>query len=482
MKKLDLLYCITVIVLFLHCNTALAQINAVVKDSSSVHKDETSAANVTNLSVVVTPESGKSFVDNSGTVVSSQLPYTIAESENNTDVAVFRCAVPLDATGKSYNSHFSGTFAGSGSGQPVQWNVLTKNIIKDAKLNLASVHFREGFPITHDNGNIIPEPQWIKNLSSNETETYPIGYVRNTALQMTAIFKIDDVSALPNGSTVKIRASSDYNGHSFPATDANIEFGYARAINNNCGTVVNKVDYKNKVKFQWEYQLRPGGEWRACGDSENEMFVTLAVPANTFRARSVFYIACKNTGAITASQAANNVWASFAGRNVKIWNENNKSYSRQLSYYGTSNGNNNLSAASMFADTGINGNQGQCGAWMDLLSQTLTVHRIRHNGILLKPPLPYSAFGVKNLSLDADGHIINMAGIPGQNKSTPSAKLFQLHYIVQGLNNAMGQPVYLDPSYGEWRNSITDYTRDAVDLWLNNEWKVDSSAVLKIGP
>ncbi|MDR2757278.1 MAG: hypothetical protein LBC20_16390 [Planctomycetaceae bacterium] len=119
---------------------------------------------------------------------------------------------------------------------------------------------------------------------------------------------------------------------------------------------------------------------------------------------------------------------------------------------------------------------------MDLLLQTIHAHGIQSYSVSLLAPSPYTAFGVKNLTLNpSGGDPISNSGISGQNMATPAAKLFGLHYIVRSPNNGSTE-IYLDPSYGVFKNNISDYTRASINLWYGGvlfpNWTYDNNAVL----
>ncbi|MDR2438549.1 MAG: hypothetical protein LBE12_04125 [Planctomycetaceae bacterium] len=157
-----------------------------------------------------------------------------------------------------------------------------------------------------------------------------------------------------------------------------------------------------------------------------------------------------------------------------------ENYSRLLYYYKTPGADDITSAPVMFAN--LDSNQGQCHAWMDLLLQTIRAHGINSTSVSLLAPSPYTAFGVKNLTLNpSGGDPISNSGIPGQNMPTPASKLFAVHYMVRTPNNGSTE-IYLDPSYGVFKNNISDYTCASIDLWkggvLLPNWTYDNNAIL----
>lgn len=463
------------IAIFLYLCTdtiVFGQVSATVTNESLVTKSADAKADAENAWVSVVPGANKSFVDKSGRVVSGGgLNWSISPGENTPGGATFRAPMPYNSQNKTYTSQFRGTFAGSGTGNPVNWNVKSIISVKDAKLEVSTVSFANDFSICQDDGTSIIRPQWQKGLFAEATSN-PVCYVRNNSMNVTAKFRVDNPTYIGNNK-VWIRGKCS-RGTNFPETQASVGGGYAEATAN-CGTIVNMVDYDKNMKFEWEYKIRQGDTWRSCGASEHELFVTLDTPQNGFKARSVFYLACKQTGATTQVSAINNLWNSFSGRNTKIWNEGTKSYARTIYYYRTSSGADKYTAAAMFANYGDH--QGQCAAWMDLLCETMRVHGIPCGRVWLEGPYP--EFVVKNATIISANSISTLpAGIPGQNMATPQAKRFGRHYITGVSYN--GGYVFFDPSYGVYKYDILSYSQSAVAAWRHATagWFTNSSIAL----
>jgi hypothetical protein len=474
MKKYSILF---ILFCFFVNHDIFGQVSVSVNDENLVTKSADAKADAENAWVSVTPGPNKSFVDKSGRVVSGGgLNWTINGNENTPSGATFRAPMPNNSQNKTYTSRFRGTFAGSGGGNPVNWNVQSIISVKDAVLEVSEVSFTNGFQICQDDGTLISTPQWQKGYFASAVSN-PVGYTRNTTMSVTVKFMIDNPTYLGNN-TVWVRGTCS-RGTNFPETQATVAGSVATATNN-CGTVINMVDYDSNMAFAWEYKLRQGDSWRSCGTSNHELFVTLNNPQNTFKARSVFYLACKNTGATTWQQAFDNTWNSFVGRNVKIWEKNEKNYSRTMYYYLTPGADGIVSVSEMFKNTN---NQGQCHAWMEFLQQTLLAHGLPNWMTRVYPPTIYNGFGVKNLSVQ-NGNVQSLPGIPGQNIQTPTSKLFSQHFIVRGPdNNVNGNvPMFFDPSYGVVANSNVAYTNISVDAWLyGNSWIKDLNAILGFG-
>ncbi len=168
-----------------------------------------------------------------------------------------------------------------------------------------------------------------------------------------------------------------------------------------------------------------------------------------------------------------NTWASFSGpANVCAWDETGKDYTRALHYYQDEWGLNNTSAAALLKD-----GDGQCHSWADLFKESLLVNNVANvKRTLVEPDTGYEWFGVKNIGFDdCDPDYPNdapwkyswndldtaVSGIPGQNMATPSAKRFNLHWIV----HRTGDATYHDPSYGTTATGNDDFTNNAIAAW-----------------
>jgi hypothetical protein len=194
-------------------------------------------------------------------------------------------------------------------------------------------------------------------------------------------------------------------------------------------------------------------------------------------------------------------WANFSGLDVCAWDEAERNYTRELKYYATFGADNVTSAPEMLENPN---DQGQCGAWADLLQYSLAANGVSSDIIRVAPPATapddpngYSGFAVKNIRFwsppkfpghhwpyeiwdpadyydpdnttpaEKDLGEVAIDGIPGQNNSAPQSKIFGVHFIV------LHGTTYYDPSYGTTAASAADYTESAVDAWMSrsNPWR-----------
>ena len=380
-------------------------------------------------------------------------------------------------------------------------------VMKDVKLNLCEISFEKGpdgpdtnpdkvqkiergFDIRQDNWEPIECPQWKKTPA--EVESNPIGYARNTDTRNTVIvvaakFRIDNLADLDDNTELWIKGDfiNLENRRAFMQR-AIIKGGIVTIDDVYCGPVGDKVDYRI-MKIKWDYQLRKPGSnasdnWQPCEPpvTEHELFVTLDKPSDKmFNARSVFYLACKNTGATDEKTALEKTWMSFKNRDVKIWDDEKGEYERVMHYYKTKGGENRCWAKQMFDSPKNDEGEGQCNAWSDLLRQALGAHGIESNTIMVVHPSQnyfeeeYNyGFVVKHVLISNDGNIDSLegtpatTGIPGQNMETPKSKDFDRHFFVEVSEKGIGTTRHFyDPSYGVYHTTIKDYTEGAIGAW-----------------
>jgi len=288
----------------------------------------------------------------------------------------------------------------------------------------------------------------------------------------------DDYAQVGQKIAAAITVKGDGPGNlDFPATETVVASG-AASVQIECSNPLpdycTRYDYDD-FTIDWTLPFDGGTTWHDLADSKNEVFVTLASPMCSPRARTVLYLACENGGTDTASCIAN-TWSMFSPKAVCAWggDENDGQYDRELYYY---DGYTNVTNAAGLLATG----NGQCGAWADLLEQCFLANNVPNVAVtLVRPPTVYNAFGVKNITFDdanptypqyspwqykensrTDDLDVTVSGEPGQNTNPPHEKLFGLHYIVHvGAGDD-----YYDPSYGITTTGPPTYTTTVVEAW-----------------
>jgi hypothetical protein len=179
------------------------------------------------------------------------------------------------------------------------------------------------------------------------------------------------------------------------------------------------------------------------------VYVTLAAPQTANLYHTVVHLACSKPGATTPNQAVANTWDFFKGKSVKTWS------GTPLTYYGTPDG-----GFCTDTETLLSTHDGQCHSFATLLTDSLRANGLTDIRITrVLPALSQSMFGVNNIGFSSSPSFpanpdykysnppdldTSVSGIPGQNMSTPLAKLFVQHFIVR---RGVGTEYY-DPSYG----------------------------------
>lgn len=196
--------------------------------------------------------------------------------------------------------------------------------------------------------------------------------------------------------------------------------------------------------------------------------------------RTVLYLATEGSSATSPSACVTATWANFSDSgepaDVCAWDDTAKDYSRSLDYYQNSTGHGNTTTAELLDEQ-----DGTCDAWADFLNECFLANNVSGVDIATTDePGSWDGLGVKNIDFGTPtydpqvwGRFCYVAGdldtgvtgIPGQNMSTPAAKLFNYHRMVYVGGT------YYDPAYGK---TIADnssaketYTDESVDAWAD---------------
>jgi hypothetical protein len=341
-----------------------------------------------------------------------------------------------------------------------------------------------------DNSGDYSAPHWQDNSSPLDGDAedtgdrkYPVCFTRNTKMKTSVKIIAAPTAAL--GGAVKIRGDGS-DAADIPETVATVNGNEVTITDVEAtGAFPNEVKRYNPFYVRWDISCADGGGWTNAGLSDNEGFITLEDPACSPRFRTVLHVACKNGGATDYDTCLTNTWACFSGPgNVRAWDESRKDYGRYLYYYHQADGHNNYYTTGLLADA-----DGQCHAWAHFFKECLRANNVQNvMKTQVEPYGTYGGFGVKNLGYtgmsyptDPDSWFYaesdidtGVAGIPGQNMSTPQAKLFGVHYIV----HRTGDATYYDPSYGITASGYAQFTTSAVDAWERHNggpWREASS-------
>jgi hypothetical protein len=256
-------------------------------------------------------------------------------------------------------------------------------------------------------------------------------------------------------------------------------------VNGNTATITDVAatgafpDYVHRydaLHIDWELSVDGGSTWEDVGTTENEVFVTLTSPQCEQNWRTVLYVATKNGGATSYDTAAANAWISFAGRDIRRWNEVTRAYDEPLFYYGPIPP---LPPEEIDTASLLRTRNGECRAWVYLLKDTFRANGVGYNyRHQVNPPSGVSAFYVKNVEATSESfpgetwnYVYNdlnsdgVLGIAGQGVSTPSQKLFEVHHIMSRGST------YYDPSYGtcfvaaDKASAERAFTTLSLDFW-----------------
>jgi Glucodextranase, domain B/Carboxypeptidase regulatory-like domain len=234
-----------------------------------------------------------------------------------------------------------------------------------------------------------------------------------------------------------------------------------------------------------------------AGTTDVPFYYTLNEPFGSFVYRTVLKLAVKNVKASGENAVIDQVWRNFAfagggPTNVTTWQ------GLPLNYYNPAFG----EAAHTHLRELLRRGNGQCYLFRDLMIEALHAHGIDARPILVQgrsavPGGEQARMLVKRWSLGPSiaapagtvygtefyhlewgggdtavgqlyGTCRNDFGEPGQNTSTPSAKIFKWHAFV-AVGTGIGTTRYYDPSYGLEYSSPEDFQEKALDGWAFRE-------------
>jgi hypothetical protein len=263
------------------------------------------------------------------------------------------------------------------------------------------------------------------------------------------------------------------------------------------GTFPNSIQcyfQKDNTAFtlQWEVQIN-GGAWSKIGSTKHTVYLTLSTPAesiSTYRKETLFHLACKHARGVTqAADVFAKIWPAFH-LDQKIARVDGK----PLRYYADYN------TESKNTYELLQTQDGQCGAWVNLLMDAQRVHGITEVGDLMRiEPLVGTGFIVNSWNFAAQGRsgnaqypylniqqepwklatgyqwryteVTDAPGVTGQGNLNP-ASLFQFHYLLKKGGK------YYDPSYGKEYASLDAFESDGLaGYYLKGLYMVDENLV-----
>ncbi|MFO7956359.1 MAG: hypothetical protein R6X33_04615 [Candidatus Brocadiia bacterium] len=328
------------------------------------------------------------------------------------------------------------------------------------------------------------EDQVAPGEEGEDDRMYPVCFKRDTKMQTSVEMVLKPIEAF--GSNLKIKGDRA-DSLDIPATPATAGDDKATITNATCEAAFpNYVTRYDTLDIVWSLSTDGGQTWQEVGTSKNETFITLDDPECDTLYRTVAYLATGNAGAgvDTEGEALDKTWGMFssgdAPADVCGWNEQSRQYDRPLHYYQHENGLNNTTVSGLLQDA-----DGQCHAWAELLKESWLANGVSGlSRTRIRPPVGYTRFAVKNIVFDDENPAFpdddpwkysrddldvypppeGAAGIPGQNMSTPTLKLFERHFLSSHTVVGTGT-AYYDPSYGITTTGAQDYTQKAVAAW-----------------
>lgn len=263
----------------------------------------------------------------------------------------------------------------------------------------------------------------------------------------------------------------------------------------------NSVQTKDlNITFSWRNGLT--GSWSTLGTCSTKVYITYDAPLTSFPGttisipfyRSIFKVACQVSGATTSAQTVGNMWGAFLGRTLQTFG------GAPLKYY---------ESGTYFPDSFpslqelLYYRRGNCTAFSEFLIYCFWAHGITGfdlinaktydypykgfviknwlpvNGGTLPPPFKYrvSAYfdpGYFDMNYGQGGDLYTIGGLPGQNSSTPSEKVFTEH-------NFLYYPgLYYDPSYGVTYFDAADMESQVLyGIWGNSTSRLDGTLVVR---
>ena len=316
-------------------------------------------------------------------------------------------------------------------------------------LKLAEVTFggTSQFNLRSDDGILTYSgPHWKDaNLDGDADDPgdrkYPVGFVRNTKMKVSAKWKIKP--ALANTS-VKVSGSGSGN-ISFPETSLVVNGNEIVLTDMEASDpLADTVDFHDPLTINWSVDIEgfPGGN---AGKSENQVYVTWGKPLVTTVYHTLAHLGCKHAkGKSAIGATVDGVYSAFTGLNVRRVSDGT-----QMTYWVGNKGGGIQETDQILKASDGNGN---CQAWSALLRDCFKVQGIPADRIRVSPIAPDTGVLVKNWTFNApslsgaypykiDKDALSDSHRPAQgNAKSPDS--FTGHWITRCNGD------YFDPSYG----------------------------------
>ena len=171
------------------------------------------------------------------------------------------------------------------------------------------------------------------------------------------------------GVAIKVRGDGPDN-LDFPETTATINGNEMTISNVECeNPFVDEVDFVDPMSIAWSVSADGGATWYDAGMSANPTYIALGDP-QTELYQTLIHLGCKNAkGETSENDVVDDIWAEFTDLDVR------RVDGTQLAYYASSNCQ-NITTAELLSQ-----GDGQCGAWAQLLNDTLKCQSITNAAI-----------------------------------------------------------------------------------------------------
>ena len=320
-----------------------------------------------------------------------------------------------------------------------------------AVLSIHALTFGGHTAVERDTMGYFPTPEWM----SGRPEQSPVGYPRNTRIQVAATFRITTAACLAS-EAVEIRGRAVFGGTLLEWTGStSVRPGDTEVTISMTShqPLPNEVGLFESTDISWQANRCNNG-WTPAGTSRNIVYVTLGpLAAGAINHWTLLDISCR--AAAGAQNEADLVSRSFDAFRGKVGDGNGFRRKRdgvELTYYKNGAGTPSSGVFSCADLLSRGDGTGRCGAWARFLVAMHQVHGITSSAVFGVVPRSAPLLIVKNCTFSSNSlpvpfpfagrtQCVKIDGIFGQGKNNPQCT-FGDHALVR-----YGTRIY-DPSYG----------------------------------
>ncbi len=386
---------------------------------------------------------------------------------------------------------------------------ITSPIAKAVTIRPKSVTFGGSvIAVARDDGSgDYPTPHWNDNSNPLDDDNddvgdynFPVAYVRNTNMVLSAELAADPPDALTGVTSVTVTGTGVGNGATYIFTGTATVSGGVITLSNAQANVPlpNSIGYLNRLEITWS--ITPGNTPPlSCAQNlktKHRVYVLLGTPNTGSRYETLIHLTSTDaSGLNTEAPTVAAIWSEFTHPAVSVHRKPKDGFNnldgQQLTYYANWNCVNTTTAAVL-----ANGD-GQCGAWASFFIDMMGAQGINHTNEYVRFTADLNqvpgavGFAVKNWQFSGNGtsgrvdfpylniyegsyfsgtqftwvfaEVNDQTGVPGQGNPNPLS-LFGNHQVVK-----FGTPaLYYDPSYGVTFGSLTDIDSGAGDAYVTS--------------